>query len=480
MLLAAAGLAACSAQKGDAPRVSQSGAGSSAAGSSAAGGGTSVADTADVSGTRLRAQYLATADGSRQFQGWFDENLQISCHFDLAEDGRMRCLPLPEALVSSAFLDANCMQALVQVSAASCTDTPLYALKSSAGECGPSTEVYAVGAAQTPTQVFYAASTGCAASTPAPNQKFYTLCAKTDPGTFVAGASAGVASGHRLDPVYTIASDGSQERTGWFDTTLKSGCTIGIAADQKSRCLPTPPAIVLDTYSDPACSVPLAQSVANDQCGTSDGPSLAFKIDTSACPATKHLYAITAQLSATQIYVQQGGTCSASPVGAASYYQVTELNPPEFDLFLDEQQGTGRLRQPALVDADGASELSATLFDSERGESCAFARAADGQTRCLPSGAGVLFSDAGCTQSVAVAAPSCDTSAPHYAIALEGSACQGGISVHALGDSVSAPAVYALGADGSCIASAAPGATFYGIGAEVAPSEFVAATRTTE
>ena len=482
LLLVATLLPACSAQKSDAAGGSSAGAGENAGGTNAGGtsGGTSAVDSGVVSGTRLRAQYLTTADGARQFFGWFDKNLNVSCHFGMADDGRIRCLPDSGALVGAAFLDANCTQQLAQFDASSCAGPPTFVLKSSTGDCGPSSEVYAVGAAQTPSQVFYSSSTGCAASPTPTTQKFYALGAKADAATFLDAASAGVPSGHRLDPIFTIASDGAKQRTGWFDSTMHGECVVSVAADQKMRCLPSTPAIVLDTFSDAACSAPLAQSVANAQCGSSDTPTFAFKIDTNACPAATHLYAITGKLAATQVYVQQAGACAAAAAGTATYYQVTELNPPEFDLFLPVQSGAERLLQPALVDADGAAELSRTLFDSQRNEACGFAQAADGKTRCLPSGASALFTNANCMQPVAVATPDCAGNAPHYAELLEGDACTGGTGVHALGSTMSVSSVYAPGADGSCMPSAAPGATFYGVGAEVDATQFVAATSVTE
>jgi len=476
MLLAAAWLAACSKQQSHRPDDPGSG---GMTGGSGAGGAATVVDTTAVSGSRLRAQYLTTTDGTRQFQGWFDQSLKFSCHFSAAEDGQTRCLPDAATPLAGAFSDANCMQPLVQADV-SCSDTPAFASKSSSGDCGPTAQIFAVGAAQTPTQIYYASGTSCVPGSPPANQKFYALGAKIDPSMFIAGASAGVPSGHRLDPVYTLGSDGSKQRTGWFDTVQKSACTIGIAADQKSRCLPTPSAIVLDTFSDAGCTLPLAESVANAKCDTAGAPSLAFKIDTSACPAAKHLYAVTAPFQGTQVYAKQAGACTATPVGSTTFYQVTEVNPPEFDLFLDTQPGSGRLHAEALLDADGATEFESRLFDTQRGESCSFTKAADGQTRCLPDGAGVLFNDAQCMQSIAVATPSCGSSAPDYARLSQGGSCGSGVSIHALGDKTSATALYSPGSDGKCASTAAPSATLYGVGAEVAASEFVAATISTE
>ena len=478
LLLAAALLAACSKTQGPSADESTGGGGTDA---TAGAGGTDsilVTDTTAASGSRLRAQYLTTTDGTRQFHGWLDKNLGISCHFASAEDGEPHCLPNTTATLSSAFADAQCLQPLVQI-AAGCSDAPSYVLQSSSGECGPTAQVFAVGAAQAPTKVYYTSGTDCVPSDPPANQKLFALGAKVDASTFQGGMSAGVPSGNRLDPVYTLGSDGSKERTGWFDTMNDSACTISVAADGKSRCLPTPSAIVQSTFADSGCSQPLAQSIATT-CDAASAPSLAFSVDTSACPATKTIYARTAQFSGLQVWVEQGTSCTPVTATGASYYQVTPINPPEFELFLEVQPGAARLRPEALVDAEGDSEFGATLFDSARNESCTFANAADGQVRCLPDGAGVLFSDAQCTMSLGVASPSCASSTPAYARLARADSCPSDVSVFPIGATTSARNLFGPDVDGKCSATSAPSATLYTVGAELAPSAFALATLTTE
>ena len=476
LLLAAALLAACSKNQSHAPDESTAGASNGAGGTDSV----MVNDPTAVSGSRLRAQYLTTADGARQFHGWSDKNLGISCHFSTADDGKQRCLPDTLATVSGAFADMDCKAPLVQV-AASCTDTPSYVLQTSAGTCGPTTQVYSVGAAQTPTQIYFASGTDCVGSDPPANQKFFALGAKADASAFLDGTSAGVPSGHRLDPVYTLGSDGSKERTGWFDTTQNSACAVSIAADGKSRCLPSPAAIVRDTFGDAGCTQPLAQSVAMAQCDAVGAPNLAFEIDTGACPATKALYAVTAAFQGAQVWVQRGTSCAPMAATGSTYYQVTAINPPEFELFLEVQSGSARLKPDALVDADGDSELGTELFDTTRGESCTFATAADGQIRCLPDGLASLFSDAQCMQAVGVAAQSgCKTTTPTCARLTHPDTCASNVSIFPLGAQTPSAALFGLDVTGRCSSAPAPSATLYSLGAEVAASEFAPATLSTE
>jgi hypothetical protein len=73
---------------------------------SGAGGGT---DVGFESGSRLRARTMHGADGSWQFSGWHDNQLNIDCAYTLAVDGKQRCLPLTTpATVANYSRDSNC------------------------------------------------------------------------------------------------------------------------------------------------------------------------------------------------------------------------------------------------------------------------------------------------------------------------------------------------------------------------------------
>ncbi len=66
-----------------------------------------------VSGSRLKAKFLETDGGARNFVGWYDSERDEDCAFGIAADGQQRCLP--DALWLSArsyFSDANCSQQL--------------------------------------------------------------------------------------------------------------------------------------------------------------------------------------------------------------------------------------------------------------------------------------------------------------------------------------------------------------------------------
>jgi hypothetical protein len=49
-----------------------------------------------TSGSRLRARFFDGGGGALMFKAWYDTELDIECRFDLAADGKQRCLPLAE------------------------------------------------------------------------------------------------------------------------------------------------------------------------------------------------------------------------------------------------------------------------------------------------------------------------------------------------------------------------------------------------
>jgi hypothetical protein len=61
------------------------------------------------SGTRLKANYWAGSDGSKQFTGWHDSQRKEDCSFTNAADNTTRCMP-NNAYSSTFFVDSACSQ----------------------------------------------------------------------------------------------------------------------------------------------------------------------------------------------------------------------------------------------------------------------------------------------------------------------------------------------------------------------------------
>jgi hypothetical protein len=140
-----------------------------------------------------------------------------------------------------------------------------------------------------------------------------------------------------------------------------------------------------------------------------------------------------------------------------------------------------RLKAMYRVGEDGSRQLLSSWHDSTRNEDCTFSFAADGFTRCLPSGlnttAGSYFADAACTKGVAYAGnPICvPGTAPAYALVIAAATCTvaGGYRVFALSSSYTSAGAYTRSGS-SCVATPFPaGSLFFNIGAEVDLASFV-------
>jgi hypothetical protein len=121
-------MAACSAGGGPQSFSGNDGGGSGSGASSGASGGGSggIVDaltdpvteaSADPyqSGSRLKANYYAGSDGSKQWIGWHDSQRNEDCGFTKAADGATRCMPAGVAIVAY-YADAACTQPLAYVS----------------------------------------------------------------------------------------------------------------------------------------------------------------------------------------------------------------------------------------------------------------------------------------------------------------------------------------------------------------------------
>lgn len=141
-----------------------------------------------------------------------------------------------------------------------------------------------------------------------------------------------------------------------------------------------------------------------------------------------------------------------------------------------------RLKPKYRAGEDGSKEFIANQWwDSQRSEDCSFQLAADGQTRCLPSGADFrYFSDAQCSQPMVLMQGSC--SAPKYATSATAAACgldPSATHVFQLGAATNPTQIYAQ-AGGSCYAvgQAASDWQYFTVGAEIPANSFVAASVT--
>jgi hypothetical protein len=159
----------------------------------------------------------------------------------------------------------------------------------------------------------------------------------------------------------------------------------------------------------------------------------------------------------------------------------TLINPMS-EASADENQSGTRLKTQRYVGTDGSSQFIG-FYDSQLAVACAFAVAADGKTRCVPSGSAVAvvttgYADSGCTQPIAAMGSTC--AAPKYAVEGVGTAgcpntpevqtySAGALFSGTVYDSVAGKCTMLSGSDTA-------GYAFYSLGAMVPASTFVEAS----
>jgi hypothetical protein len=143
-----------------------------------------------VDGTRLKAEYITAADGSKEYIGgvWYDSMRSEVCAFTNAGDGQNRCLP--NGATAAVFSDAMCTKPLLALTAGCAM--PAYVLTTTTSTCGgaPGTNVYAVGASTTPTTLYLQNGSACfQAGTPGAGFTYYSAGAEVAPTSFVAATT---------------------------------------------------------------------------------------------------------------------------------------------------------------------------------------------------------------------------------------------------------------------------------------------------
>lgn len=151
----------------------------------------SVAPSTAKSGTRIKMILLTTPDGAEHFVGWHDAQLNVDCGFAVAADGKLRCLPALQQLVTLGYYsDANCTVSLGMVFAQGGCTAPSF--RSYTGSLGATNQCLTTqretlynGATLYTGTVYAKDNTGaCAVATVPANEKPYTLGPEVPPTTF--------------------------------------------------------------------------------------------------------------------------------------------------------------------------------------------------------------------------------------------------------------------------------------------------------
>lgn len=446
---------------------------------------------AGASGTRLRQQVFQTSDGNTFPNAIIDSQLGVQCVFAVAEDGQVRCLP--DNHTDGVDLSGG---GSVPYQTGNSACPPAYLVVQPPYDSGTCSQgqsvVYKTGAAVASvcTEWITSGSNSYCAATETENDPggtFYLIGAKVDPSQFVAATQEAAGNAGRLAVQRWHASDGTLQAFGLHDTMLGVDCAFTAADDSQVRCLPSStadtfdesgntsvPAVAGNSACAPEYVVAYPPSAGNGESCQADAMVVytVGKEETSLCEA----WAGT-----------NGGSCTETSTLNApggEYFLAGPEAPPSLFLAgaLADANATGRVRLQEYQALDG-SRQPAGYRDSQLGVACEFLLAEDNQIRCLPTSwaGGVDVSGGGSVPYI----ESNSACPPPYVVAddsLTHAACQPThYVVYKLGAQVASVCLsWQSGQCTSTFTSNGVADTYYHAGDKVDPSQFVAATLTTQ
>ncbi len=362
-------------------------------------------------GTFLEARYYE-ADGVHVFRGWHDTGLDISCAFQVASDGRYRCLPAEPDVgyTGTEFGDASCTLPILLAPAC---EVPRFALGVARPTplCGEPSgrSVLAVGAARA-SSTFYRSEEGvCTPYTAPAGLVVHDLSGRIDADDFIA-AELATTTTNALAPYAYVASDGAIHSEAIWDTARAAECRPNGENDGENDALHCEPVEIAffspGLWADGACTIPATGDFGYHRpCGR---PTAVMRFDQVVSYSE-----IGAEVLPANVHVNDtAGGCTLAPperLDGARAYQVGAPLPiaslPAISQVLD---GDGRLRAMRYTDAEGHALTPALRFhDTLIDAACWPLTFDDGVTRCTPSytqvsppHGGGTYADSACTQPV--------------------------------------------------------------------------------
>jgi len=429
-------------------------------------------------GTRLRAVYRETADGLRAFAGFKDSADGASCSFTVAGDGELRCLPSGDGVAYASpgyFADASCTQPIATYGTRDCAQTAKLVSAGDRTTCPTRTRLHALGPRLAGTTAYTKSDAGtCQQVTFGSGTELYLVGDELAPTTWVVGRAVTAAAAAGVARVDVVADDGARGLAGFVDAALGTACAFRVADDGAPRCFPLSDAYVTTSvFSDAACQ----STAAARSTSACPPPSVVLSSTITGCETRTTAFVGGARVPP---YSASGGSCRAISAGVGVEYLGAGAAVPSSSFpagTMRTPSGSGRVRSIDLV-APGGEAYPSRLHDAARGEDCSFRVAGDGALRCLPAStmSTQYFADAACTDRVASRFDQggCAT-IPSTALLVDEATCPPRARVHAVGAARSLTRVH-VKLDGTCYALTPSFTTFYTLGAEVPPGDFVSAT----
>lgn len=430
------------------------------------------------SGTRIKARWMSTADGARQFLGWRDTGRNTDCSFWVSGDGVVRCLPIPMLYGGSYFADSACTQPVALDYGGPCPSSNLINAPDYSG-CPARSRVFNRGSQVTNPDggapAAYYKSGGSCYSTQTGSAKVYRYGTEVPPSSFIGTTRAVSDLVGSYQRATLTGDDGCKAFGGPEDKTGGFGCYLGVAKDLTHRCLPAGSAYMSsNSYANSACTQPLVQE-NQSACPT---PRFATLYDSATCPASMSVFGVGAPVGTP--FLKSGSSCMAGTASPAwRYYAAgSESNPSSF-LSASPVDGPafGRLVAKELELGPNV-RATRNWFDTQLGSNCFFATAADGQWRCLPSDDAYVqyYSDSTCTTRVAASYDGCT---PKYARSYDSNFCPQRMALYPVISRYTGASYYKSGSSCSPLTPGGQSA-FWTIGSELPATTFVPGTESVQ
>ncbi|HUS29105.1 MAG TPA: hypothetical protein VMZ53_11360 [Kofleriaceae bacterium] len=431
------------------------------------------------SGTRLKLTWYQLADGTRQWDGFYDAQRKENCYiFDNWIDGKAYCTPDYDG--SIVYSNATCTTKVAEIyKDPTCPTTPQpYTLEYSYTPCeSHPAHLYVRGAKVGLASYYYKSSDGTCGGpyTTSTSYDYYAIGAEVPPSELVQVQLGAPIGNGRLSERFWQSADGMQRQATVHDAALGTSCYPGATG-----CQPSARYVSYEenaTCTTPKLSIPKTCAV----------PKFAVYYPNNACYSDPgKYYTVGAATTGTPLYYFNGSTCTAqTPSTTNNYYKMgtaVTLAPTT------RQIGTAgqRIQLIHYTNDEGLNYRSSTLYDAQKGAECYPTKLPDGTIRCIVYGGYVdtFYRDTTCTQpidliQVSTGGASCTPPpAPKYArkyITPTPGSCSYNTAVYNVGAAYTAT-VYEN--NGTCVAHSTADNKLYSLGAVIPVTDFITASIT--
>lgn len=377
---------------------------------------------AATSGTRLKAQFLSTPDGTAQFVGFYDRERDETCQLQVMPDDRIFCIPTAQRTDTyyirdgrptsgtGPFADADCTKLMYVDPSAECPGVPrtrywvIHTLREGSGQLpceDPDWTIRPIGdlIEKSFEGSNYRDQDGqCYHSSFVPQGRFYELGDPIPHSAFALAHEQTRDMPSRLVVREWVGDDGSRQALGWYDTQRREPCSFTLSEDGTTRCMPQAQGSG-NYYAGAACTDPVVDISGRAYC---KAPPLKYAAQTlgDSCYVKEHLYEMGEVIPSGIDVLIGDGRCTQAWATSSSDHPFARLGAEiparTFDPLRTVWVGSGRLREERRANPEGFT-LPANLevplgvwsappryADREREEICFFQTTEDGVSRCVP------------------------------------------------------------------------------------------------